>query len=146
MQGLQETFKKTPVMAQLETKKPGEESFLHTRTCSPPRATIATMQRDPCNFEENIKKPEMDNLWPRLQDKAAQVRALDQGQTVREGNLPIMLGAVLLSTLFHSTIAHVPAASSQSISILFHSISHMVEADNGLSVGVCQRSDSRLFV
>lgn len=75
VQGLQETYKKTPVMAQLETKKPGDESFIHTRTSSPPRTTIATMQRDPCNFEENFKKPDMEILWPRLQDKAAQVAA-----------------------------------------------------------------------
>ncbi|KAF8071076.1 elmoA [Scenedesmus sp. PABB004] len=72
VQGLQEVYKKTPVMAQLETKAPGEESFLHTRTASPPRSTHQSMQRDPCNFEENFKRPELDNLWPRLQERAAQ--------------------------------------------------------------------------
>uniref|UniRef100_A0A383VS12 EF-hand domain-containing protein n=1 Tax=Tetradesmus obliquus TaxID=3088 RepID=A0A383VS12_TETOB len=59
-------------MAQVETKTPGEESFIHTRTCSPPKTTYHSMQRDPCNFEENFKKPEVDNLWPRLQERAAQ--------------------------------------------------------------------------
>jgi hypothetical protein len=73
IQGLQETYKKTPIMAQVETKTPGEESFIHTRTCSPPKTTYHSMQRDPCNFSENFKKPEVDNLWPRLQERAAQV-------------------------------------------------------------------------
>jgi hypothetical protein len=73
IQGLQETYKKTPIMAQVETKTPGEESFIHTRTCSPPNTTYHSMQRDPCNFSENFKKPEVDNLWPRLQERAAQV-------------------------------------------------------------------------
>jgi hypothetical protein len=39
VQGLHETFKKTPVMAQLETKAPPPASFLHTRTQSPPVPT-----------------------------------------------------------------------------------------------------------
>jgi hypothetical protein len=39
VQGLHETFKKTPVMAQLETKAPGPSSFLHTRTARPPVAS-----------------------------------------------------------------------------------------------------------
>eukprot|EP00882_Tetradesmus_deserticola_P023612 GHRQ01025707.1.p1 GENE.GHRQ01025707.1~~GHRQ01025707.1.p1 ORF type:complete len:154 (+),score=40.16 GHRQ01025707.1:150-611(+) len=73
IQGLQETYKKTPVMAQVETKTPGEESFIHTRTCSPPKTTYHSMQRDPCNFNENFKTPEVENLWPRLQERAAQV-------------------------------------------------------------------------
>jgi hypothetical protein len=73
IQGLQETYKKTPIMAQVETKTLGEESFIHTRTCSPPKTTYHSMQRAPCNFSENFKKPEVDNLWPRLQERAAQV-------------------------------------------------------------------------
>lgn len=52
MPGMSETFKKTPMMAQLETKAPGEESFIHTRTASPPKAQPA---RDPCNFPESFK-------------------------------------------------------------------------------------------
>lgn len=60
-------------MAQLETKQPPENSFIHTRTCSPPRVTTATMQRDPCNYLQDANKIETDNLWPRLQEKAAQV-------------------------------------------------------------------------
>lgn len=65
MQGLQETYKKTPVMAQLEIKAPGEESFIHTRTASPPKATQQSMQRDPCNHAENFKQQhtEQDVLW-----------------------------------------------------------------------------------
>ncbi len=34
--GLQETFKKTPVMAQVETKDPTPESFVYTRELVPP--------------------------------------------------------------------------------------------------------------
>jgi hypothetical protein len=61
-------------MAQLETKAPAEESFIHTRTCSPPKVTYQSMQRDPCNFSENFHKhADVENLWPRLQDKATQV-------------------------------------------------------------------------
>eukprot|EP00775_Hariotina_reticulata_P006099 gene6099-6337_t len=73
VQGLQETYKKTPIMAQLETKAPAEESFIHTRTCSPPKVTYQSMQRDACNYSENVHKhADVDNLWPRLQDKATQ--------------------------------------------------------------------------
>lgn len=39
VQGLHETYKKTPVMAQLETKAPEPSSFLHTRTARPAVAT-----------------------------------------------------------------------------------------------------------
>jgi hypothetical protein len=70
IQGLTETYKKTPVMAQLETKAPEPASFLHTRTCSPPKASP---MRDPCNFPENFKKEDPDNLWPSLQATAKQV-------------------------------------------------------------------------
>lgn len=73
VQGMQETYKKTPVMAQLETKQPGEESFVYTRTQSPPKSSIASKLRDPCNSPKNYKKAEQDNLWPNLQEKAAQV-------------------------------------------------------------------------
>lgn len=52
MQGMSETFKKTPMMAQLETKAPTEESFIHTRTASPPKLQPA---RDPCNFPDSFK-------------------------------------------------------------------------------------------
>lgn len=67
--GMSETFKKTPMMAQLETRAPGDESFIHTRTASPPKAAPA---RDACNFPEQFKKSEPSNLWPSLQTKAAQ--------------------------------------------------------------------------
>ena len=72
VQGLGETYKKTPIMAQLETKAPAAESFLHTRTASAPKAAP---MRDPCNFPENFKKAEPDNLWPTLQTRAVQVSA-----------------------------------------------------------------------
>lgn len=70
VQGLHETYKKTPVMAQLETKAPPPGSFLHTRTARPP---VHTPHRDPCNFPElTQKKFHADNLWPCLQTKAVQ--------------------------------------------------------------------------
>lgn len=59
-------------MAQLETKAPGEESFIATRSASPPLATHQSAQRDPCNAVEGAKKTAADNLWPRLQQRAAQ--------------------------------------------------------------------------
>jgi hypothetical protein len=71
--GMQETYKKTPFMAQLETKNPKPESFVFTRTCTSPKQTYGSMQRDPCNHTEERQKPEQDNLWPCLQDRAAQV-------------------------------------------------------------------------
>ncbi|KAI8469618.1 MAG: flagellar associated protein [Monoraphidium minutum] len=70
VQGLHETFKKTPVMAQLEAKDPAPTSFLHTRSSSPP---VATPHRDPCNFPETIHKAaHADNLWPSMQTRAKQ--------------------------------------------------------------------------
>ncbi len=69
VQGLQETYKKTPVMAQLETKDPTPESFIYTRTQTAPRPSPT---RDPCNDPENFKKPQPGNLWPSLQETAVQ--------------------------------------------------------------------------
>lgn len=69
-----ETYKKTPFMVQLETKHPKPESFVHTRTCTAPKSTIQSMQRDPCNYPEERQKPAQDNLFPCSQEKAAQVR------------------------------------------------------------------------
>lgn len=66
---LQETYKKTPIMSQQETKDPTEDSFVYTTTRIAAKATPA---RDPCNFPENFKKPEPGNLWPSLQEKAIQ--------------------------------------------------------------------------
>jgi hypothetical protein len=66
---MQETYKKTPIMCQLETKQPTEDSFIYTRTRTLPKATPS---RDPCNYPENFKKAEPGNLWPLLQDKAIQ--------------------------------------------------------------------------
>ncbi|GIL87642.1 hypothetical protein Vretimale_14675 [Volvox reticuliferus] len=69
VQGLQETYKKTPVMAQLETKDPTPESFIYTRTQTAPKPSPV---RDPCNDPDNFKKPQPGNLWPSLQDTAIQ--------------------------------------------------------------------------
>ncbi|PNH10163.1 putative calmodulin-like protein 6 [Tetrabaena socialis] len=69
VQGLQETYKKTPIMAQLETKDPTPESFIFTRTQTKPKPSPV---RDPCNDPENFKKPQPGNLWPALQDTAIQ--------------------------------------------------------------------------
>ena len=69
VQGLQETYKKTPVMAQLETKAPTPDSFIYTRTQTAPRPSAI---RDPCNNPENFRKAQPGNLWPALQETAIQ--------------------------------------------------------------------------
>ncbi|KAL6749147.1 flagellar associated protein [Haematococcus lacustris] len=68
--GLGETYKKTPIMAQLEVKDPEQTSFLHTRDQLPFKDTHATLEKDPCNYPENFRKPQPDNLWPRLLTEA----------------------------------------------------------------------------
>lgn len=72
VQGLQETYKKTPVMAQDETLNPLPESFIHTRTQLGPQSTFISVVRDPCNNPNNFKKHQPDNIWPNLQDQATQ--------------------------------------------------------------------------
>lgn len=69
IKGLGETYRKTPVMAQVETRTPEPSSFLFTRTVHPK----AEPAKDPCNNESSWRdKGEPDNLWPILQAKAAQ--------------------------------------------------------------------------
>eukprot|EP00879_Flechtneria_rotunda_P002409 GHRR01002605.1.p1 GENE.GHRR01002605.1~~GHRR01002605.1.p1 ORF type:complete len:356 (+),score=108.73 GHRR01002605.1:120-1187(+) len=102
MQGLQETYKKTPIMAQLETKAPTEDSFIHTRTSSPPKTTYQSMQRDPCNFPENAKNSEPDNLWPRLQDKAAQDSFKPPGSNIALGDERVNPFTTSYSTDFYA--------------------------------------------
>lgn len=75
VQGMNETFQKTPVMAQLETKDPEPVSFLHTRNQVPYKTTHVSSIRDPCNKLEIFQKEEPDNLWPRLQTTAKQPSA-----------------------------------------------------------------------
>jgi len=75
VQGLSETFQKTPVMAQLETKDPEPTSFLHTRSQVPYKTTHIGTIRDPCNKPEQFRKDDPDNLWPRLQSTAKQPSA-----------------------------------------------------------------------
>jgi Ca2+-binding EF-hand superfamily protein len=72
VQGLQETFKKTPIIAQLETKDPDMESFIHTRTNVSPKITHGQTIRDPCNDPSNFKKAQPGILWPGLQETAIQ--------------------------------------------------------------------------
>lgn len=69
VQGINETYKKTPVMSQLETKAPDQDSFIFTRTQIQPKSDPT---RDPCNFPDSVKKPEPGNLWPSLQETAIQ--------------------------------------------------------------------------
>lgn len=75
VQGISETFQKTPIMAQLETKDPEPVSFLHTRAQVPYRTTHVGTIRDPCNKPEQFRKEDPDNLWPRLQTTAKQPSA-----------------------------------------------------------------------
>lgn len=70
--GLHETYKKTPIMAQLETKVPDPDTFIYTRTQVPPRPTPEDIKRDACNNPDNFRKPVPGNLWPKLQNTAIQ--------------------------------------------------------------------------
>lgn len=70
--GISETFKKTPIPCQIETKDPPEVSFLHTRTQIQYVTTRRETIRDPCNDPENFKKPQPGNIWPMLQETAIQ--------------------------------------------------------------------------
>ena len=72
IQGLQETFKKTPMPSQLEAKDPEPDAFLYTRQSLPFKTSHASLMRDPCNDPDNFKKPEPDILWPRLLTAARQ--------------------------------------------------------------------------
>jgi hypothetical protein len=70
--GLGETFKKTPIPAQVETKVPDDNSFIHTRTQLAYTTTWSSVKRDPCNDASNFKKPVPGNVWPNLQTTAVQ--------------------------------------------------------------------------
>ncbi|KAK9808647.1 hypothetical protein WJX72_001201 [[Myrmecia] bisecta] len=73
IQGLGETFGKTPVIAQQQTKDPVPCSFLHTRKTAAP---VTTPIRDPCNFPDTYKPAaEPANLWPSLQSTGKQESA-----------------------------------------------------------------------
>ena len=50
-----EVYAKTPIGCQLECVQPGPESFVYTRNVAPPRAMP---DRDPCNKQEDAKKPQ----------------------------------------------------------------------------------------
>ena len=86
IQGLQETYKKTPIPCQIETKEPSVGSFIFTRTRT---AHKSTPHRDPCNFPENLKKPQPGNLWPALQEKAAQDSLKPPRSNITVGDLRI---------------------------------------------------------
>lgn len=73
VQGIQETYKQTPIMAQLETKVPDQEfSFIHTRTQVAYKSTHTEQARDPCNDPESLKKKQPEVLWPSLLTEARQ--------------------------------------------------------------------------
>lgn len=62
-------YKKTPIMAQVETKDPSVDSFIFTRTQT---AYKPTPSRDPCNRPEIFSKPHPGILWPALLEEAIQ--------------------------------------------------------------------------
>lgn len=70
--GINETYKKTPIPCQEETTQPHDHSFIHTRTELQYVTTRRENVRDPCNNEENFKKPKPGNVWPNLQERATQ--------------------------------------------------------------------------
>lgn len=99
VQGLQETYKKTPIMAQLETREPTADSFIYTRTLAEPKSSPV---RDPCNYPENFRKSEPDNLWPTLQDKAKQDSAKPPKSNIALGDERTSPFTTSYSTDFHA--------------------------------------------
>lgn len=81
VEGLKETYKKTPILCQKECHEPEEGSFMFTRTKT--QSNVET-GRDPCN--ERTKKPQPDVLWPNLQDHAAQEMFRPPQSSVSLGN------------------------------------------------------------
>lgn len=81
VEGLKETYKKTPILCQKECHEPEEGSFMFTRTKT--QSNLET-GRDPCN--ETTKKPQPDVLWPNLQDHAAQEMFRPPQSSVSLGN------------------------------------------------------------
>jgi len=66
---LVDTYKKTPVHAQAELRRPEEGTFLGCKTYAAPKANPV---RDPCNYPETFRAPDSGVLWPCLQDRGAQ--------------------------------------------------------------------------
>jgi len=89
VQGLGETYKKTPIMAQVETKDPAPEDFIFTRTQVAPKTTHATVLKDPCNDPESFRKPEPGNVWPSLQETALQESFKPPTSNIQFGDLRI---------------------------------------------------------
>ena len=68
VEGVKETFKKTPILCQKECRQPEEGSFILNRTqCF--RKTEAHSD-DPCNQPDVGRKARPENLWPNLQHTA----------------------------------------------------------------------------
>ena len=63
--GRKETFGRTSVLAQLETREPPQPTVLYARTSLPPVVTPTDAQRDPCNNPTGyLPKATHPNLWP----------------------------------------------------------------------------------
>ncbi|GMH32521.1 hypothetical protein BSKO_00355 [Bryopsis sp. KO-2023] len=86
IQGLQETYKRTPIPCQIECQEPNDESFIFTRTRTAPRTTPS---RDPCNFPETTKKAQPGILWPSLQPSAVQESLRPPRSNITLGDLRI---------------------------------------------------------
>lgn len=105
VQGIQETYKQTPIMAQLETKVPDQEfSFIHTRTQVAYKSTHTEQARDPCNDPESLKKKQPEVLWPSLLTEARQesVKPRQSNISFGDGRIDPFKTTASLADIFRS--------------------------------------------
>lgn len=87
IRGVGETFAKTPVMAQLETREPPPDSFLYARSKAPPETSATDAARDACSSADaHGPSTHHDVLWPRLQQQARQERVKARASNISLGD------------------------------------------------------------
>eukprot|EP01023_Acetabularia_acetabulum_P040624 TRINITY_DN3938_c0_g2_i1.p1 TRINITY_DN3938_c0_g2~~TRINITY_DN3938_c0_g2_i1.p1 ORF type:complete len:367 (-),score=55.95 TRINITY_DN3938_c0_g2_i1:238-1338(-) len=99
VQGIQETYMKTPIQSQREVTEPPRETFLFTRTFNNFKSTP---QRDPCNNQKNFQKAVPDTLWPSLQEKAIQDSAKPPRSNIMNGDLRLEPFHTLYSSVYNA--------------------------------------------
>jgi len=99
---LVDTYKKTPVMAQVELRQPEEGTFLGSKTFAAPKVNPV---RDPCNYSDTFHKPDGGVLWPSLQSKGAQDSAKPPKSNIPLGDDRIETYGTSYSSDFHAPFA-----------------------------------------